>query len=87
MTDIDYDALAKAAYEAASPSACSCGDFDFDLSARAVVAALRDQGLCVVEREVLRGLVDAADIPRPVFPPYIDKAKAALAAPGDGETI
>jgi hypothetical protein len=110
MTEIDYEALAEAAYEAASPSACSCGDFDFDLSARAVVAAykqqLRDQGLVVVRSDVIdavsawKACHDEATSDGPDdgwsewanrvgldYQNAADALSAALAAPGDGETI
>jgi hypothetical protein len=63
--DIDYEALANAGYEAAAPSACSCGDFDFDLAARAVVAAYREQqrarGVVEVRMDDLAVALDNAD--------------------------
>jgi predicted RNA binding protein YcfA (HicA-like mRNA interferase family) len=84
MTDIDYEALAKAAYEAASPSACSCGDFDFDLSARAVVAALTAQGFVVVRADDVHAVIthSGGDSTAP-WDSY-ERLESALAAPSDG---
>jgi hypothetical protein len=77
---IDYDALLVAALDANCPMTC------LETVVHAVVAALRDQGLVVVRAEVFRGIVNAVDVPRPVFPPYLEEAKATLAAPSDGDS-
>jgi hypothetical protein len=92
MTEIDYEALAKAAYDTfwepcphdENGWSGSALHPEWDGAVRAAVAALWEQGLVVVRAEVFRGLVDAVDVPRPVFPRYLEEAKAALAAPVDG---
>jgi hypothetical protein len=85
MTDIDYEALARAGYIGFFGSDDDWSEEPathlWEREVRAVVAALRDQGFVVVRAEVFRGIVNAVDVPRPVFPPYLDEAKAALAAP------
>jgi hypothetical protein len=92
MTEIDYEALAKAGFDGVYATELAADHWDthrvtrdvFTSTARAVVAALADQGLVVVRTEVLRGLVEAAGVPRPVFPPYLAEARSTLGDQGDG---
>lgn len=81
MTDIDYEALG----DVADDSYCNPNHTLSDL-ARAVVAALHDQGFVVVRADVLRDAVNESRRLPPMIAASFDRLAAALAAPGDGET-
>jgi hypothetical protein len=103
MTDIDYELLAKAAYDtfwAPCPLdengwSGSALHPEWDDAARAVVAALRDQGFSVVATADLAFAIEWGDVARDTpgqwvggvdEPPHDRISAAYLAAPGDGET-